>query len=176
MKTIQQRLWKSNANPSASHSDSHHVTGKSPKPALPPMTHCKRIRVSPPYPPRDTGIVTHKKKSPSPSPPPQTNTKGVSQKCSTLRPQTHRECHKNAAPPPLTREVLQKAPYGHSVSAFHKNGSIVISRAAQGRPSSNFVTTSGWRTPRVPIFWPRTKMSAQRPGKKVASVEGGRKK
>ena len=66
-------------------------------------------------------------------------------------------------------EVFSPSSLPHT--ACYKNGSMVISMAAQGRPNSNFVTTSGCRTPRVPIFCPRTRMSAERPGKKVASGE-----
>lgn len=48
-----------------------------------------------------------------------------------------------------------------------------ISRAEQGMVSSKRLMTSGWRTPRRPTLLPRTKISAQRPGKKVESKGGG---
>ena len=52
----------------------------------------------------------------------------------------------------------------------HRKGSIVISIAAQGLVSSNFVKTFGWRTPKRPMLVPLTTMSAHRPEKYVASV------
>lgn len=51
----------------------------------------------------------------------------------------------------------------------HRKGSTSISRAEQGMVSSKRVMTSGCRTPRRPTLFPRTKISAQRPGKKVGS-------
>lgn len=49
----------------------------------------------------------------------------------------------------------------------HRNGSILISRAAQGLGNSNLLTTLGCRTPRWPIDAPLTITSAHLPEKKV---------
>lgn len=58
-------------------------------------------------------------------------------------------------------------------SWIHRKSSMSISRAEQGMVSSKRLMTSGWRTPRRPTLFPRTKISAQRPGKKVESKEAG---
>lgn len=53
----------------------------------------------------------------------------------------------------------------------YKNGSMSISKTEQGMFKSNFVMTSGWSTPSLPMFCPRTMMSAHCPGKKAVSAK-----
>lgn len=57
----------------------------------------------------------------------------------------------------------------YKMNIYYKNGSILISRAAQGMFRSNFVITSGWSTPNRPMLWPRAITSAHRPAKNVES-------
>ena len=55
---------------------------------------------------------------------------------------------------------------------FHNytNGSMMISKQATGCVRSNFVMTSGCRTPITPITWPLATTSAQRCGKYAGSA------
>lgn len=55
----------------------------------------------------------------------------------------------------------------------HKNGSMLISTAEHGLVSSNAVNTLGWMTPILPMTWPFSTTSAQRPGKYVGSENCG---
>lgn len=54
---------------------------------------------------------------------------------------------------------------------YQRKASKLISKAAHGIGRSKCCNTVGWRTPIVPIPWPRTTTSAQRPGKKAGSRE-----
>ena len=59
----------------------------------------------------------------------------------------------------------------HYISIFfHRKHSISISTAEAGMFKSKEVNTSGCSTPSLPMTWPLTCTSAQRPGKNVESV------
>ena len=54
-------------------------------------------------------------------------------------------------------------------SFIHRNSSTSNSRIAHGRFKSKLLTTSGCKTPMIPIGFPLAMTCAQRPGKKVSS-------